>query len=235
MNQVLWLIAQYHKQCTSIQFIFHCMHTCTYLHAEMECNSWNIGYKNILTDDIVKAMTNVFTHKSNNQRTYLYVPAKETKRGHEYIFRSNGPHSGRDHAEDAMYDSLRNNLPQEFWLTKTPCPGCARNFITRYANLKKKPVIRATHFYSRDPSGATEKEESIQCMAKMIKNGFTFLLWDWNKFNKDFLVAPWCTRIVSDAVKNYAKELKAEQDALLAAILKASNYAEELNDNELCM
>ena len=209
------------------------LHTRTCLHADMECNSVNIGKKNILTDNIVKAMTNVFTHESNNQRTYLYVPAKETKRGYEYIFQSTGANPGINHAEDAMYNALRNNLPHEFWLTKTPCPQCARNLIARYAN-KKKPVIRVTHFYSIPPNGASQKEKSIQCMAKMIKNGFTFLLWDWNKFNKSFLVAPWCTKIVSDAIQKHAKELKAEQDALLAAILKASNYAEESSYHDLC-
>ena len=203
--------------------------------AELECNSANIGSDNVLTDDILKAMTNVFTHESKNQKTYLYVPAKEAgNTGHELIFSSTGSNSGYDHAEDNMYNALNPNLPQEFWLTKTPCPGCARNLITRYSTSNKKPVIRSVHFYSIPPNGESQKEKSIECMALMIKKGFTFLLWDWNKFSKDFLPAPWCKGIVSNAVNKYAKQLKAEQDALLAAIMKASNYAEELEDDELC-
>ena len=212
-------------------------HTCTCLHAATECTSANKGSDAVLNDEVLKAMTNVFTHESNNLKTYLYVPKKEAgKTGHELIFRSTGADSGINHAEDNMFNTLKPNLPQEFWLTKTPCPGCARNLIARYEKSKEKPVIHVVHFYSRPPSGETQKEKSIQCMALMIKKGFTFLLWDWNKFSKDFLPVPLCKKIVSNAMKNkeYAKQLKAEQDALLAAIMKASNYADELNENELC-
>ena len=185
-------------------------------------------------------MTNVFTHKSNNARTYLYVPAKQTgKLGREVFIRSNGDKSGVNHAEDFMYNTLSANLPQEFWLTNSPCPQCARNFMERYAKSAKKPTIYITHFYSRPPSGAQQQEEAIECLAKMMHNGFTFLLWDWTQFGKDFLATDECKKVVSDATTKYSKELTEEINTAFAALMKAIGYAFEIvegkkDGNKLC-
>ena len=179
-------------------------------------------------------MTNVFTHKSKNVRTYLYVPAKQTgKLAREVFIRSNGDKSGVNHAEDFMYKTLYPNLPQEFWLTNSPCPQCARNFMERYAKSKLKPTIRIVHFYSRPPSGPQQQEEAIECLAKMMNDGFTFLLWDWTKFSKDFLATKECKKVVSDATQAFGNQLKQEVTATIAALLKASNYADEIESGEI--
>ena len=138
-----------------------------------------------------------------------------------------------------MYNALQPNLPREFWLTKTPCPQCARNLIARYATSIHKPVIRVVHFFSLYPNGSAQKELSIECMAKMMHNGFTFLLWDWKKFRNDFLETEECKNIVTNAITTYNNQLKDELAATTSAILKASNYADEIDsgdvdENDLC-
>ena len=186
-------------------------------------------------------MTNVFTRKTNNRATYLYVPAKQTgKLGRELYSKSNGDNSGENHAEDFMYKNLSPNLPQEFWLTNSPCPQCARNFMERYAKSVKKPTIYITHFYSRPPSGSQQEEEAIECLAKMMYNGFTLLLWDWTEFSKDFLVTDECKKVVSDATTKYSKQLVEEIDASFVALKKAIGYVDEILDakkdvDKLCL
>ena len=177
---------------------------------------------------------NVFTHQSSRYKTYLYVPEVQTGgKGKEFIFNSRGDQSGTNHAEDEMKKALAPHLPQEFWITNTQCPSCARNLIDWYKNSLRKPIIRAVSFYSILPSGPAEQEKSIECLAKMMHNGFQFLLWDWNKFSKDFLKTEECKNLVGDAVKTYAKSLKKEQSNLIAALLKASNYVSEINSGEI--
>ena len=177
---------------------------------------------------------NVFTHESGRYKTYLYVPAAETGgKGKEFLFNSKGDQSGTNHAEDEMKKALAPHLPQEFWITNTQCPSCARHLMDWYRNLPRKPVIRAVHFYSRLPSGPAEQEEAIECLAKMMHEGFQFLLWDWKKFSKDFLKTEECKNLVMDAIKAHAKDLEKEQNDLIAALLKASNYADEIARGEI--
>ena len=183
---------------------------------------------------------NVFTHESSRYKTYLYVPAAQTGgKGKEFLFNSKGDQSGTNHAEDEMRKALTPHLPQEFWITNTQCPSCARHLMDWYRNLHRKPVIRVVHFYSRLPNGPAEQEEAIECLAKMMHEGFQFLLWDWNKFSNDFLETGECKSLVTDAIEAHGNDLKKEQNDLIAALLKASNYAAEIssgeiNANELC-
>ena len=183
---------------------------------------------------------NVFTHESGYRKTYLYVPAAETGgKGQEFLFRSKGDQSGTNHAEDEMKKGLEPHLPQEFWITNTQCPSCARHMMEWYRNCPTKPVIRVVHFYSRLPNGPAEQEEAIECLAKMIHEGFKFLLWDWDKFSNDFIKTNECKSLITDAIKAHGDDLKKEQNDLLAALLKAINYAIEIvsgekNANDLC-
>lgn len=212
------------------------MHTHVAAHHDYAANECNPAYKNkrfVLQTQTLQSMTNVFTHQSGNVRTYLYVPATQTGNlGQELFSRSNGDVSGVNHAEDLMYKDLHDNLPQEFWLTNTPCPGCARNLMERYAKYRVKPIIRVVHFYSRPPNGPAEQEKAIECLAKMMHDGFQFLLWDWTKFSNDFLVTPECKKVVSDATTTYSNNLKQEIAATTTALLKASNYAADIGEED---
>ena len=174
----------------------------------------------------------------------MYVSAAENN-GSELIVRSTGATSGTQHAEDNMYNELSPNLPQEFWLTNTPCPQCAKNLISRYATSNVKPKILAVHFYYYIKPWFTQTqkvqsmEKSIECLARMMYNGFQFYLWDWTRFRNDFLVTPECKNIVTDAVSDYPNELKQEQDDLFAALQRADNYTAAarngiINVNQLC-
>ena len=152
--------------------------------------------------------------------------------GRELVRKSKRLESGENHAEDFMYKTLSHNLPQEIWLTNSPCTQCARNFIVRYAKSKQKPTIYVAHFYSSPPRGPRQQEEAIECLAKMMYNGFTVILWDWIKFSKDFLVTADCKKVVSDAYTKYIKQVVEEREASFAALMKAIGYAHEIQDRK---
>ena len=225
-THILYTFSQNSSTLTYIHTHTHVHH---YNHTANECNPAYKNQKYVLQTETLAAMTNVFTHQGGNSRTYLYVPASQTGNlGRELFIRSNGRQSGVNHAEDFMYKTLSSNLPQEFWLTRTPCPQCARNFIARYAKSVKKPTIYVTNFYSRPPYGPQQQQEAIECLAKMRANGFKFLLWDWYQFSEDFLATKECKKVVVDAIIKYSKQEKEERDASFDAIMKAIHIANEI-------
>ena len=186
------------------------------------------------------AVMNAFTHEFSRHKTYLYVPAAQTGgKGKEFLFNSRGKQSGTNHAEDEMKNALAPHLPQEFWITYTQCPSCARNLIDWYKDSSVKPVIHAVHFYSTIPNELPQKDAAIQCLAKMKYYGFEFKFWDWNQFNTDFIKTDECKNLVSIALQAHAKDLEKEQFDLSDALLKADRYIDQVNEkkmnlNDLC-
>lgn len=59
-------------------------------------------------------------------------------------------------------------LPEEFWLSKSPCEYCAKELIAAYEHLERKPTIHTHVLYEAKPSPV------VMLMGK----GFTFHQWD---------------------------------------------------------
>ena len=201
-----------------------------------ECNpKWKAkDSKTYLRESQVTTLTNM-NPKRKNKKTYLYVPPEFTSDGKEVFVSSSGLDPGTEHAEDNMYDALGKKPPKEFWINNTPCPCCAQNLIKRYADAKidTPRTIRFIHFYTLPSKSANPKMKiknpkdsetmSLECMAKMMLNGFQFEPWDWEKFGKDYLTEEECKNSLKAALKeeSTAKQLEIEKEKAKNAINKA--------------
>ena len=127
-------------------------------------------------------------------KTYLYVPESFTGIGEERVFIS----AGEEHAEDFMLSTLATP-PEEFWITNSPCPRCARKLMASYSGSINKAKIHVRKFTS-GPSHQTEL--ATDCLAKMMYQGFTFVLWDWLEFYNGFIRNEQCSEVLKNAAEN---------------------------------
>ena len=150
------------------------------------------------------------------KKTFLYVPEPFTGVGEERVFIS----GGTDHAEYLMKSNLKTP-PEEFWITNTPCPACARGLMAWYSSSSKKAKIHATKFWVIAPN-KKEIDLATDCLAKMMYQGFTFVLWDWLEFYNGFLRNEECINVLKTVADN-----EGTMDALSTQYIVLGNALKE--------
>lgn len=155
------------------------------------------------------------------------MPETYTGLGEERVYISSGEHggaAGSDHAEDHMLDAL-NILPKEFWITNTPCPVCARTLMQAYASSSTKAEINVSRFYKPPPGNKQAQSKAIDCLAKMMYEGFKIYSWDWPAFYEEFLKGgnEKCINVLKSTAENNEKfnALKQQFDTLNVALAEA--------------
>lgn len=169
-------------------------------------------------------------HKLSNMidpaktKTYVYVPSGSIPMGEERVYAS----AGNLHAEDYMLADL--STPEEFWITNSPCPVCARKLMAAYAG-SPKPEINIRRFYKPPPGNARAISNAIDCLAKMLHQGFKLYEWEWPAFYEEYLKGgnKECIDILIKFSKNNAKydilraQYKVLQDVIDEAIRRSKN------------
>ena len=157
------------------------------------------------------------------KKTFLYVPEPFTGVGEERerVFIS----AGTDHAEDLMKSNL-TTPPEEFWITNTPCPRCARGLMAWYSSSSKKAKIHVTKFTAGKEA---QIDLATECLAKMMYQGFTFVLWDWPDFNNGFIRNEECTNVLKKAFENASTldALSTQYNDLRNALEEASKLSKD--------
>ena len=144
----------------------------------MVCNPDYQSTDNVLTRNKLSWMIN-----PKKTKTFLYVPEDFTGQlGEERVYKS----AGTDHAEDLMLADFQTP-PAEFWITNSPCPVCARNLMQAYANSQHKASIMVGRFYKPPPGNEAEINLAVDCLAKMMYQGFHISTWDWYVFHHNYL------------------------------------------------
>lgn len=177
------------------------------------------GEMSTLTQAALRNMIDTVDHcvfDSGYGKTFLTVDMHTLK-----TYTSGGGH----HAE---FNFLRDNLNTLanfpiLWINNSPCPVCANSLIAAYADVPNKPTIYAAHFY-RGLRGGVSQEQALQCLAKMVVDGFKLKPFAWNTFKRFALNEPLCIADVDTALDND----KFNQKMLVMAniILRVEEYAD---------
>ena len=119
------------------------------------------------------------------------------------------------HAEDNFIQANTNRLSRikKLWINNTPCPACAKLLIKAYANTASKPTIYAAHFY-----GGSSANHSLQCLAKMIKEGFRIMPICWKVFKRR-MTDQGCKNDIDKALRDnkFVKKMKTLKETIAKA------------------
>ena len=83
----------------------------------------------------------------------------------------------------SMLDSPSANT-DHIWASYSPCPHCARSLLTRYKSDEEgatKPTLHVARVYSNS-SDLSDIIQSLQCLAKLQREGFNIVSWNFNEF-----------------------------------------------------
>ena len=165
------------------------------------------GWSQHLTLSNLNSMMTIFKGKAwfkpKNKyippRTYLFAPRcpklnnvmRTRSKGHVYV--SGGGH--RNHAEDNM--AAQCGLPTEFYLTSAPCPDCVMMLYNRYYNRQKPTIHTARPYRGKDKTGRGNKILNLECLAMLVKAGFTIVPWNWSNFAKRYITNDICKAAIN--------------------------------------
>ena len=134
-------------------------------------------------------------------------------------------HAGTDHAEDLMLTALQSP-PKEFWITNSPCPVCARKLMLAFAGSSTKAEINIRKFYKPPPGNGAAISGAVDCLAKMMYQGFKLYDWDWVAFYNEFLKGGNnnCINVLKTASENEEKYniLKGQHKELQNVLAEAT-------------
>ena len=102
-------------------------------------------------------------------------------------------------------DKTHSNFPDEIWLSQSPCwRKCAVALMELYNNRGvKPPKLYINHLYVGD---SKYLDNALDCMAKMVQEGWEILAWDWDYF-KLRVSTDKCISDIDTALKsNYFKQ-----------------------------
>ena len=180
------------------------------------CNAKYDNTANVLTKYKLSNMID-----PSKTKTYVYVPESYTGLGQERVYNS----AGNYHAEDLMLTAL-TSPPKEFWITNSPCPVCARKLMLAFAGSSSKAEINIRKFYKPPPGNGAAISGAVDCLAKMMHQGFKFYDWDWPAFYKEFLKGgnKNCINVLINASKNEEKYniLKKQYKQLRTVLVEAT-------------
>jgi len=184
------------------------------------------------------------------KKTYVYVAPEFTMGKGELCLISKGKTPEKDHAEDLMLGQLKDIRPEEFWLKNTPCPVCSHTLIDAYKDVPKKKTIWVMHFYTRPLLQGIdsemkaeeklaflkrEKDLSLSCMAKMMKNGFEFRPWDWSVFESKYVNDLECKDKLHEVLSDPKQEdIQKKEHAEIAEMIAAADMLKSNDEDTLC-
>lgn len=113
----------------------------------------------------------------------------------------------------------QNSLPDTLWMSRSPCPGCAKRIMADYNKHSIKPTIHVASFFTGN--NLEQTVESLKCLAKLKFLNYTVLPWDWNEF-RDNLHNEDCKNAIGIAQEN--EDFLKKQSELL----KILQFAEDL-------
>lgn len=128
------------------------------------------------------------------------------------------------HAEDRVLNNQRNNAlinANGIWLNNSPCPRCAKMIMRTYSGSERKPTIYIQSVYVQQ--GLDSTLNSLTCLARMLREGFNIVPWDWKEFKKNLGKDPSasCVRYIDEAIKNERFKSKREQVEKTLSFLEA--------------
>ena len=134
----------------------------------------------------------------------------------------------KKHAEDNLIKS--NTWPSEFWINNSPCmTKCAKNLMEKYKEHNKdRPTIYIAHLYVGENT-ASARVKAINCLAAMVKDGFTILPWDWAAFQDELKGAQGCRNDITTALAD--DRFKDKANELSEIIVQINNRSK---DNPVC-
>ena len=109
------------------------------------------------------------------------------------------------HAEDRVLDDDRNNAlinANGIWLNNSLCPRCAKMIMRAYTGSEHKPTIHIQSVYIQQ--GLDSTLNSLMCLARMLREGFNIVPWDWEMFKNNLGINPResCVRYIDEAINN---------------------------------
>ena len=90
------------------------------------------------------------------------------------------------------------------WAAYSPCPNCVTALLRHYNKPEdEKPTIHVAGIYTESNS-LTHTIKSLQCLGKLVHEGFSVLPWNFNEFKAPEGVSAFLDVCVSDIDTYYA-------------------------------
>ena len=86
---------------------------------------------------------------------------------------------------NTLYNHMLNQkspLPNEIWTNYAPCPDCVQTLIKNYEKQEDKPMIYIGRLVKSQ--NTTQVIRALQCMARLIHEGFEIGAWNINEFKQ---------------------------------------------------
>lgn len=80
----------------------------------------------------------------------------------------------------SMLDTTTETI-SNIWANYSPCPSCTRKLLKYYKDGGDKPTIHVARIYTKSDD-LSHVLESLQCLAKLKRNGFNIVAWNFNDF-----------------------------------------------------
>ena len=84
----------------------------------------------------------------------------------------------------AAYQQMLEGIGEtdNIWTNYSPCPSCVGALVNHYNNRNgEKPTIHVARIYT-ESTGLTHVVKSLQCLARLIHEGFDIEAWNFNEF-----------------------------------------------------
>ena len=121
---------------------------------------------------------------------------------------------------NALYtDMLQESLPKMIWTNYAPCLDCVQTLIKEYKD-EAKPIIYIGRLVKSQDQDTTQVVRALQCMARLIHEGFEIRAWNINKFKQ-----PLDSAVFTDACNTEIDKFNANEGFRLA-LLYLSNLVD---------
>ena len=121
--------------------------------------------------------------------------------------------------------SNSKTLPDKLWMSKSPCPACAKRIISDYHKEEVKPTVYVASLFTGN--NFIESLESLKCLVKLMYLNYTVLPWDWNEF-REHLHNEDCRNAIGIALEN---EGFVEKQKELLTVLEFAQELTRLPEN----
>lgn len=80
-----------------------------------------------------------------------------------------------------------------------------------------KPTIHFAQLYSEEGKETVSLVESIQCLARLERAGFSVRVWNWSSFRDDYIEADKCKEQINKSIQTME-------------VIDSNNHLEEIDD-----
>ncbi len=136
------------------------------------------------------------------------------------------------HAEEIMLEKMSGRLPNDIWLSRSPCEKCADLLSEAYKDKAKKPTIHFVKFYIGKgyQKKKIEKSRHIKRLMKLMNEGFGLEVWDCIKdFKKHGDIDPALVEKINQNERRSLTHKDIIKDSK-AMIKKDKNILEDLKE-----